>query len=880
MVASIQDQAGEALLLAEANPRRSVELATEAGARARREHDPAAGAVAARALGLAALHLEDHAAAEAHLRGSIELGRRAGSATLVGEAQMSLAFVLNSGGRPGQALRTIGSALAVLRGVQRARARAQRAAILQDLGRLEEALADYHTALPALRRADDRLWIQRVLLNRAVLRARRLELSQATADLREAERLCRELGRDLVIGYIHQNLSFVERQRGNVPVALHWLDQAERRLRAHGAQLGILLADRAELLLSAYLVAEARDTAGEAARELAREGRDIVLADTRLLLARATRLDGDPAEAARQAEQARVEFARQHRHEWAAMAWLTARSAGFAEHGQAGISMRRLAQAVRTLAGSWPDAALEGRLLAARVALARGRRASALTELRRASRARHHGPATLRARGWYAEALARLTERNERAAMSAVRAGLRILEDYTAALGATDLRAHAAGHRTELAELGLQLSLRGARPEQVFGWAEVGRAAHLMQSPARPPDDRALADTLAELRGAVLDVDEARRSGHSAASLLQRQIALEHNIRDRHRRDGLGSTAQRATVLRPGAIAKVLGDAALIQYIRTADTLHAVTIAGGRTRLRHLGPATEVADLLDRIMFALHRLARPRTTGASRAAATALLEHSAATLDGLLLEPLPEVADRPLIVVPTGPLQSMPWSILPSVVGRPVTVCPSAALWHTVHRRPGAAHGPVLVAAGPGLPGALEEARAVAALYATEALVEAEARIDAVRDGMDGARLAHLAAHGRVRSDNPLFSSLRLADGPLMAYDLEQLKQAPHTVVLASCDTGRPVVRAGDELMGLTATLLAHGTSQLVASVIPVLDAETAEFMTAFHRRLIAGEPTAQALAGIQADLKREGSPRAAAVAGFVCIGDGLAAPA
>src|SRR5262249_42857988 len=221
-------------------------------------------------------------------------------------------------------------------------------------------------------------------------------------------------------------------------------------------------------------------------------------------------------------------------------------------------------------------------------------------------------------------------------------------------------------------------------------------------------------------------------------------------------------------------------------------------------------------------------------------------------------------------------LQSTPWSVLPSCASRPITVSPSAALWHTVRRRPDTAHGPVLVAAGPGLPGALTEARAVADLYATEAFVEAGARTATTRNAMDGARLAHLAAHGRVRSDNPLFSCLDLTDGPLMAYDLEQLKQAPRTVVLASCDTGRPVVRAGDELLGLTATLLAHGTTQLVASVLPVHDIDTTEFMIDFHRRLIAGEAPAHALANVQASLAQEQSRRAA-TAGFVCIGDGFA---
>ena len=44
---------------------------------------------------------------------------------------------------------------------------------------------------------------------------------------------------------------------------------------------------------------------------------------------------------------------------------------------------------------------------------------------------------------------------------------------------------------------------------------------------------------------------------------------------------------------------------------------------------------------------------------------------------------------------------------------------------------------------------------------------------------LDGAWLAHIAAHGRFRADSPLFSSLRMHDGPLTVYDFEQLHRAP-----------------------------------------------------------------------------------------------------
>jgi CHAT domain-containing protein len=84
-------------------------------------------------------------------------------------------------------------------------------------------------------------------------------------------------------------------------------------------------------------------------------------------------------------------------------------------------------------------------------------------------------------------------------------------------------------------------------------------------------------------------------------------------------------------------------------------------------------------------------------------------------------------------------------------------------------------------------------------------------------------------------------------------------------------------VRRGDELLGLAASFLAQGTRRLVASVVPVPDAETAELMVAFHRELARGRSAAAALATAQTGLTGASPAATAAAAGFVCVGAGLA---
>ena len=60
--------------------------------------------------------------------------------------------------------------------------------------------------------------------------------------------------------------------------------------------------------------------------------------------------------------------------------------------------------------------------------------------------------------------------------------------------------------------------------------------------------------------------------------------------------------------------------------------------------------------------------------------------------------------------------------------------------------------------------------------------------------------------------------------------------------------------------------LLAAGTTTVIASLTPVPDAATRDFMVAFHRRLTAGRSPAQALADV---------PRGPDLLGFQCFGAG-----
>src|SRR5262249_22531888 len=205
-------------------------------------------------------------------------------------------------------------------------------------------------------------------------------------------------------------------------------------------------------------------------------------------------------------------------------------------------------------------------------------------------------------------------------------------------------------------------------------------------------------------------------------------------------------------------------------------------------------------------------------------AALGSAQDAAAALDRLLVEPLASVlGGSPVVLVPTGHLHALPWATLPSLRARAVVVAPSLSVWCGLAGRRRSRRNRTVLIAGPRLRHSAGEARDVAARLPEPVVLQGEAATaSAAFAALDGAALAHVACHGRFRSDSPLFSSLELADGPLNVYDLQRLRRAPELVVLSACDLAISGVHPGDELLGLAAALLGLGTRPLVPSVLPL----------------------------------------------------------
>jgi CHAT domain-containing protein len=301
--------------------------------------------------------------------------------------------------------------------------------------------------------------------------------------------------------------------------------------------------------------------------------------------------------------------------------------------------------------------------------------------------------------------------------------------------------------------------------------------------------------------------------------------------------------------------------------------LGAVSVVDGSVRLHRLAPVSTVAKEVDALHFALRRQACG-TRRAVRGAVRHSAELAASALDEVLISGLGRrIGERPLVIVPAGPLHAVPWAVLPSCRGRAVSVAPSVRCWLRAARVGGAAaagnavHGVSSVwVAGPGLGHAEREVRALQESAGGRLLLGDEASVDGVLTALEGTQIAHIASHGHFRADQPLFSHVELADGPLYGYDLERLRCAPRLVVLSACEAGLSSMPAGAEMTGLAAVLLRRGTAALVASVLPVSDERTPAVMMSLHAGLRSGLGPAAALAAAQAEHGH---------LGFVCVGAG-----
>jgi CHAT domain-containing protein len=200
------------------------------------------------------------------------------------------------------------------------------------------------------------------------------------------------------------------------------------------------------------------------------------------------------------------------------------------------------------------------------------------------------------------------------------------------------------------------------------------------------------------------------------------------------------------------------------------------------------------------------------------------------------------------------------------------------------------------------LPGTRLEGERIAALLQVEPWLEGEVLETRLKE-QRSPRILHLATHGFFFKDQPhdpdasgrwedplLRSGLLLAgyntwlargelppeaeDGMLTAEDVTGLDLLDtELVVLSACETGLGQVHVGEGVFGLRRAFVLAGAKTLVMSLWKVPDQQTQELMVDFYRRILKGEPRAEALRQAQLALKAK-HPDPCYWGAFICQGE------
>lgn len=311
---------------------------------------------------------------------------------------------------------------------------------------------------------------------------------------------------------------------------------------------------------------------------------------------------------------------------------------------------------------------------------------------------------------------------------------------------------------------------------------------------------------------------------------------------------------------------------AFVEFVKFDDSISAFAVTGEKIEyFPALATEGEILALLEGLQFQF---------GALRYGAQNIgkfvdeLKHRAdfylARLHEKLVRPLADFTGaRDLVVVPVGALHYVPFHALKAekylIETREVVYTPSATVWDFLQRRQSKNIESALLIgfADERIPLVNEEIAALEKIFGeAKTLTGADASFSNYTANAQNFDVLHLACHGQFRPDNPLFSSLHLADGFVTVRDICAQKLQAELVTLSACETGLNKIFAGDEILGLARGFLAAGAKSLVLSLWTVSDAATTRLMQDFYGNLQRGASAGASLRAAQLNfIKKDAHP-------------------
>ena len=761
------------------------------------------------------------------------------------ESAITLAASVAMSGGLGEAIESLESLMDHQEALVRAHAKVQKAGLIARTGDLGGAIVLYEQAQPVLERLVDRRWLALLHSTRGLVRTYLSDFDEAETDFKTARQLFLDLSRPSKSAAMLHNLGFLAVQRGDIARGIALLGEAEDEYQQTGRAIEVIRSDRAHAYMLAGLPGEAFKVASTVADRLGAAARALDQAEALYIAARAALADGSFEKAASLAAETAELAALQDRALWRLLAEVIAEEARW-RAGNPG-DPATLLELARAFDGHGnPSGRVHALALAAMRELERDDPRAARAHLDMVdSEANLELPVRLLAATAKARVALAMGESQE--ALEILRAAADVVDGHRLLLAATEARAGVSRLADEIAALGLEALGRGN--SSLIHWTERFRGASLRIAPVVRSRDDELVGPLAELRGAVRDLENMRLQGEDTREQSGQVQQLEARIRDlalaREQRE-----ASPSAVLPLSEVAAALGSRRMLYiYNMGGRTLGQIVgeeagfELGERDRIRTL--ANHMGATLRR-EFMITSRSQPQR-----------VHDMIGELGAQLLGPVAVEGVEAVVVVPPPDLLSLPWNAMAAAVNRDLelVVSPSAGMWLQASRVDRKAEG-VSIVAGPRLEFAPIEANLLAGLYQAEAelLAGDRATVQAVMEAVARCGVFHGVTHTRLRHDNPMFSALELADGFLSLYDLESVSVIPDTVVLSACESAHGNVVGGHEMYGLTSILLSHGARSIIATVGPIPDShDSVESAVRIHSALRDGASGPAALRQAQA---------------------------
>ncbi len=738
-----------------------------------------------------------------------------------------------------------------------AKTRVNYANLLHRQDRHREAQKLYHEAGKHFEAKAERVAAAFCCYNEANTLVQLFDFDAAKTLYRQAAGVFRQYGHDLRANGCRYGLAWLHMLEGDYHIALQELSECEADYRKASQPREVLLCqlDRAEAYLGLNLYVDARRAALGAEKLAGKLGIKYESAKAALFLAKACMAMGQIADARRALNRAEVGFSQEKNYAFLAaveLARVQMEKGSLARPAKIRTARKRFSKAQLPLweaicdlqiLTEWPDNQSVLRRLAKNPAV------GAVPHL-------------------YARWHTMLGDRQARrgrmdSAVECWKRACDVLDTVRAKLPPVDMRTTFLRNQGDPYCRLIRAKLE-QDPTAAAAWSERYKTAGLWQtkdtvSTSSPLRDQAV-KSLSELAYQVTALSSrlegaTGKRGVASARASERFSVLQEKVR--HDLATL-DTASCAEVHRIESVTEQILSAAsrqpVIQFHSGGGDLVAFVHCGNQTHFhRYLDGARVAREFMGRWRFLVERAAlRTRNHNANE------LEDEQQLLKqigGWLLSPLEISASyHRLLILPEGDVTNLPWQAiihrsLPLANTHELILSPS--IRHHLHARNQRVRSKkieIFIGSTEGLSHAQRQREYDLLLRAANGKVIVHS--PCFREDwphLSQARVWHYSGHAQLRRDNPFYSSLLVADGPMFAADFRLKRNRVGLATLAACRTGQQSFLPGEESTGLVRSLLEMGARSVLASQWAISDDSTSLWINEFYKRFLAGEPVASA---------------------------------